>query len=114
MEIRDGERVWTFRPERPWREGSYRLEVGRVIEDLAGNNLNSVFDVELQERASVGAPEATGDSAGVGERKLKEIPRAGGADDPVNPAEPRIPTAEADENSGSESVIVKYFKIGGS
>lgn len=114
VEIRDGERVWAFRPERPWREGSYRMEIERVIEDLAGNNLNSVFDVELQERAGAGAPdEAPGDSASDGQRSLKEIPRAGGADDPVNPSEPRVPTAEMEENSGSDSLVVKYFKIGG-
>lgn len=46
---REGERVWTFVPDEPWLEGSYRIRIGRVIEDLAGNNLVSVFDVDLSD-----------------------------------------------------------------
>jgi len=47
VETGDAERAWRFRPEEPWQPGDYRLEIGVVLEDLAGNNLISVFDVDL-------------------------------------------------------------------
>lgn len=47
IELSDAEQVWRFLPDSEWRVGSYELEIGRVVEDLAGNNLISVFDVDL-------------------------------------------------------------------
>ncbi len=47
VEIADGERRWVFTPEQPWRAGGHRVVVDPRLEDLAGNNLAAVFDVDL-------------------------------------------------------------------
>ncbi len=52
IRVREGERRWAFEPAQPWREGSYRVVVGSVLEDLAGNNLERLFEVDLQNPAS--------------------------------------------------------------
>jgi hypothetical protein len=39
-----GETGLTFKPAKPWRTGSYVLVVAPSIEDLAGNNLQRLFD----------------------------------------------------------------------
>ena len=41
------ERLWQFRPEKPWRAGSYKLAVDPKLEDLAGNSLVRVFDRDM-------------------------------------------------------------------
>lgn len=38
---------WQLIPERPWRSGAYRIDVDVRLEDLAGNRLNGLFDVDL-------------------------------------------------------------------
>ena len=55
VEIRDEERQWGFRPRRPWHTGVYEVRIGTILEDLAGNNLRYVFDVDLDEPAEPGA-----------------------------------------------------------
>lgn len=72
VQTRDGERTWVFVPDEPWTKGNYALEINRRVEDLAGNNLISVFDVDLAE----------------------------GADDPVNPARPSAQPGEGSESAG--------------
>ncbi|MEZ4701247.1 MAG: hypothetical protein R2834_12995 [Rhodothermales bacterium] len=47
--LTDRERGWAFTPETPWRAGRYTLEVETILEDLAGNTLRSVFDVDLRD-----------------------------------------------------------------
>jgi hypothetical protein len=44
------EREWIFTPDKPWRAGPHRLVIGTTIEDLAGNNVGKVFDVDVVER----------------------------------------------------------------
>ena len=34
----------------PWKTGRYRLAVGSVLEDLAGNNLQRPFEVDLTQK----------------------------------------------------------------
>lgn len=70
--IGDGERRWAFTPSADWRPGEYRLEVEAILEDVAGNNLVQVFDVDpgLGERSAsqegaVVLPFAVGASAPV-------------------------------------------------
>jgi hypothetical protein len=46
VEIGDEERRWAFTPSAAWRAGDYRLEVEAILEDVAGNNLAQVFDVD--------------------------------------------------------------------
>ncbi len=45
--IGEGEREWFFVPDAPWRQGSYAVVVDAGLEDLAGNNLRRLFDVNL-------------------------------------------------------------------
>ncbi len=47
VEISHDEQRWHFHPDQPWSEGPHHLEVGAWLEDLAGNNLNRVFDLDL-------------------------------------------------------------------
>lgn len=49
VSIAPGDSAWSFIPEDPWREGVYQLIIPTIIEDLAGNNLDKPFDVDLQQ-----------------------------------------------------------------
>jgi hypothetical protein len=49
--VGDEELSWTFVPEVPWRQGDHLLQVDSILEDLAGNSLNRVFDRDLTRRA---------------------------------------------------------------
>jgi hypothetical protein len=42
-----------FIPEQTWQSGQYTMEVESRLEDLAGNNLNRLFDVDLKNRGEV-------------------------------------------------------------
>ena len=44
--LAEGDSVWVFTPEGPWRAGDYAVRVGGALEDLAGNNIVRVFDVD--------------------------------------------------------------------
>ena len=44
--LAEGDSVWTFTPTQPWVAGDYSLRVGGALEDLAGNNVVRVFDVD--------------------------------------------------------------------
>lgn len=41
------ERSWQFEPAAPWVSGDYRLVVGAVLEDLAGNSVARPFEVDV-------------------------------------------------------------------
>jgi hypothetical protein len=41
---------WQFTPQQPWPAGDYLLEVGTTLEDLAGNRVNRLFEVDVFER----------------------------------------------------------------
>ncbi|MGH9672455.1 MAG: Ig-like domain-containing protein [Bryobacteraceae bacterium] len=41
---------WLFTPEAPWKAGTHRLVAGEWLEDLAGNRLDKVFDVDVWEK----------------------------------------------------------------
>ena len=43
----DSERVWHFTPREPWREGTCELRINVLLEDLAGNRLDHLFDVDM-------------------------------------------------------------------
>jgi hypothetical protein len=45
-ELGRGDSSWVFTPERPWAAGEYSLRAGGALEDVAGNNLVRVFDVD--------------------------------------------------------------------
>jgi len=42
------ESQWRFKPEEPWSQGNYVLIIESRLEDLAGNNLNRLFDRDLE------------------------------------------------------------------
>ena len=49
VEIGDEETSWLFVPDYPWEAGDYELVAGAELEDLAGNALNGLFEVDVFE-----------------------------------------------------------------
>ncbi len=47
-ELSNAENSLVFRPSTSWTSGNYKILVGVVLEDLAGNNLKNLFDVDNQ------------------------------------------------------------------
>lgn len=47
--LAEAETEWRFRPSTPWRAGEHRLRAGTLLEDLAGNQLGKVFEVDVFE-----------------------------------------------------------------
>lgn len=50
------ETVWRFTPREPWDQKTYQLSVDPLLEDLAGNRMNAVFDLDLGSGASSMTP----------------------------------------------------------
>ena len=48
VQIDNGEMKYRFTPEKPWLRGGYKLEIEARLEDLAGNNLNRLFELDLK------------------------------------------------------------------
>jgi hypothetical protein len=46
--IGNEEKQWRFTPVSPWQAGHWALAVDSTLEDLAGNHLDRLFDVDLQ------------------------------------------------------------------
>jgi hypothetical protein len=47
--LRDREQRWFFAPNASWTAGKYAIAVQTTIEDLAGNNIGKLFEVDLFE-----------------------------------------------------------------
>jgi hypothetical protein len=47
-QIGDEEKTLSFIPDEPWANGNYQLQIETRLEDLAGNNLNRPFDVDIR------------------------------------------------------------------
>jgi hypothetical protein len=60
--LADADRVWTFTPDRDWAPGQYTLRVGGALEDLAGNNIVRVFDVDRRADSAAADREVAGAS----------------------------------------------------
>jgi hypothetical protein len=45
--IEDEETAWTLRPTQPWAPGAYRIVIDKDLEDLAGNQIGRVFEVDI-------------------------------------------------------------------
>jgi hypothetical protein len=45
--ISNNESMYSFTPEMPWTAGEYTIMVEQRLADLAGNNLDRLFDVDL-------------------------------------------------------------------
>jgi hypothetical protein len=48
VELHGAETRWLFEPLAPWKEGNYRLEVGKELEDPCGNAVGRPFEVDAQ------------------------------------------------------------------
>jgi hypothetical protein len=51
IDVGDRERSWTFSPFAPWPDAPHRLVVDPVLEDVAGNSVQRVFDRDLSNAA---------------------------------------------------------------
>lgn len=50
IEVTEKERIWLFKPAAVWKTGNYNLECESRLEDLAGNNLNRLFDRDITQK----------------------------------------------------------------
>jgi hypothetical protein len=46
------EAEWRFTPRKAWTAGTYRLTVDTGLEDLAGNHVGQLFDIDIFERGT--------------------------------------------------------------
>ncbi len=53
FELTQYEEQLLFTPVEPWKPGLYHISVTSILEDLAGNNLNHLFDVDLTAKDAV-------------------------------------------------------------
>jgi hypothetical protein len=49
--VSNSDSIWEFTPTQPWLASKYTLRVNGRLEDLAGNNLNKVFDRDISKQA---------------------------------------------------------------
>ena len=52
IEIEAKETILHFTPSAAWSAGDYTLEIESRLEDLAGNNLNRLFDKDLTKKTN--------------------------------------------------------------
>jgi len=52
------ETMWAFVPSNTWETGEYTILIDTRIEDLAGNTLNYLFDVDIQQEGNL-SPDQT-------------------------------------------------------
>ena len=50
VEVADQERLWCFKPDKPWSAGEFYLSISTALEDLAGNRIGRPFDVDVFEQ----------------------------------------------------------------
>jgi len=44
--LAEGDSIWVFSPSTVWVAGSHTLRVESALEDVAGNNVDRLFDVD--------------------------------------------------------------------
>lgn len=52
VRVAENETRWVFEPREPWKPGVYRIVVDHALEDLAGNRIGRLFDVDMFDRVS--------------------------------------------------------------
>ena len=72
VSLSDSDRKWTFVPSTPWKSGVYRLKVGAALEDLAGNRMDRLFDVDLA-GAAAGSTSGSAKAAPGGTARTFEV-----------------------------------------
>lgn len=50
------EKIFSFKPKKQWKKGKYEIYFDSAIEDLAGNNLNRLFDDEIHNTSKIITP----------------------------------------------------------
>lgn len=60
--VEDSGRAWSAVPETPWVAGGYELRADPLLEDLAGNNLDHPFEVDLAAEPLPKTPAPQGES----------------------------------------------------
>lgn len=50
VELPGKDKEWKFTPTENWKAGSYKIRVDARLEDLAGNNLNKIFDRDIYQQ----------------------------------------------------------------
>jgi hypothetical protein len=60
IQVDRNETRWGFTPHEPWRAGDYTLTVDTTLEDLAGNRINRLFEVDVFEQIEERITTATG------------------------------------------------------
>ncbi len=48
LKLINNETTLVFTPSHPWKKGNYHISIDAGLEDLAGNNLNRLFDSEIK------------------------------------------------------------------
>lgn len=51
--LEENEKIWSFTPDQEWESGFYKIGISTRLEDLAGNNLNRLFEEEIQGSANL-------------------------------------------------------------
>jgi hypothetical protein len=54
-QLKDGESIWTFTPNVPWRAGQYKLVARGTLEDQAGNRLGGHFETSIDSAPGLAA-----------------------------------------------------------
>jgi hypothetical protein len=49
--------AWKFTPQHPWVKDDYVITISPLLEDVAGNNLNNVFDLDLSKERRINSLE---------------------------------------------------------
>ena len=47
VEVSQEEKLWSFTPALPWKKGPHKLSIDTALEDLAGNKIGRLFDVDV-------------------------------------------------------------------
>ncbi|MCR9193314.1 MAG: hypothetical protein NXH88_01205 [Hyphomonas sp.] len=56
LALEAAETIWRFTPREPWGDTAYHLRIDPLLEDLAGNRMDAVFDLDLGSGAPSMAP----------------------------------------------------------
>ena len=59
IDVQRQETQWRFTPHNPWEAGDYKLIIDTGIEDLAGNHIGQLFDIDVFEHVSEHITSAT-------------------------------------------------------
>ncbi len=56
IDLMNNETRWVFRPNEIWKSGRRTIRIDGILEDLAGNRLYRLFDVDTSEPAQKKPP----------------------------------------------------------